>query len=114
MREQMFCQQCQKAAGNIGCKVVGVCGKQAHTAALQDVLMYVSKALASVAVERKNKDENTKQVNKQLINQLINQYNTVMVAIRKEKIKMKTIMFQIMIATVIFHRPNNFWISKKS
>ena len=32
----MFCFQCQQTAGNKGCVVTGVCGKQPETALLQD------------------------------------------------------------------------------
>ncbi len=46
----MFCFQCQEAAGNIGCTVRGVCGKEESTANLQDVLVYAVRGLA-LAVE---------------------------------------------------------------
>lgn len=36
----MFCFQCQQTAGNKGCVVTGVCGKQPETAKLQDELVY--------------------------------------------------------------------------
>ncbi len=42
----MFCFQCQEAAGNTGCTVRGVCGKQESTANLQDVLVYAARGLA--------------------------------------------------------------------
>ena len=48
----MFCYQCQETAGNTGCTKRGVCGKQAQTAGLQDVLVYALKGLASVAAAR--------------------------------------------------------------
>ncbi|MCG8479623.1 MAG: hydroxylamine reductase [Spirochaetales bacterium] len=46
----MFCFQCQEAAGNTGCTVRGVCGKEESTANLQDVLVYAVRGLA-LAVE---------------------------------------------------------------
>lgn len=49
MDKKMFCYQCQEAAGCTGCTVVGVCGKQPDTAALQDLLVYVTKGLSNVA-----------------------------------------------------------------
>ena len=49
----MFCFQCQEAAKGSGCTSVGVCGKQESTANLQDLLVYVLKGLAVVAVEAK-------------------------------------------------------------
>ena len=42
----MFCYQCQEAAGGVGCKVKGVCGKTDSTANLQDLLIYVVKGIA--------------------------------------------------------------------
>jgi hydroxylamine reductase len=42
----MFCFQCQEAAGNTGCTVRGVCGKEESTANLQDVLIYAARGLA--------------------------------------------------------------------
>ena len=35
----MFCFQCEQTAGGTGCTKVGVCGKKAATAMLQDVLV---------------------------------------------------------------------------
>ena len=45
----MFCFQCQETAGCKGCTRVGVCGKSAQTAGLQDLLIYVTKGLSDVA-----------------------------------------------------------------
>ena len=42
----MFCNQCEETAKGSGCTVKGVCGKEAVTAGLQDVLIYVCKGLA--------------------------------------------------------------------
>jgi len=47
----MFCNQCEQTAGGKGCVVQGVCGKKPDVAALQDLLTYVLKGLAAVAVE---------------------------------------------------------------
>jgi hydroxylamine reductase len=44
----MFCFQCQETARNQGCTVKGVCGKEAGTAALQDLLIYVTRGVAIV------------------------------------------------------------------
>lgn len=51
MEQKMFCNQCQEAAGCIGCTQVGVCGKQPGTAAWQDLLVYVTKGLGAVVQE---------------------------------------------------------------
>ena len=37
----MFCYQCEQTAKGAGCTVKGVCGKDAPTADLQDVLLHV-------------------------------------------------------------------------
>jgi hydroxylamine reductase len=49
MDAKMFCFQCQETAGCKGCTVRGVCGKTAEVAGLQDLLVYVTKGLATVA-----------------------------------------------------------------
>ncbi|WP_024832279.1 hydroxylamine reductase [Ruminiclostridium josui] len=47
----MFCYQCQEAAGGKGCTVNGVCGKTADVAKAQDLLVFVTKGLAVVSNE---------------------------------------------------------------
>ena len=42
----MFCYQCQEAARNTGCTKVGVCGKPADVANLQDLLIFVTKGVS--------------------------------------------------------------------
>jgi hydroxylamine reductase len=48
MDAKMFCYQCQETAGGKGCMYVGVCGKQPDVAAMQDLLIYVTKGLSEV------------------------------------------------------------------
>ena len=48
MENQMFCYQCQETAGCKGCTMVGVCGKQPDVAAMQDLLVYVSRGISAV------------------------------------------------------------------
>ena len=48
MDQKMFCYQCQETAGCRGCTVVGVCGKQPDVAAMQDLLVYVSRGISAV------------------------------------------------------------------
>ena len=48
MANNMFCMQCQETAGNKGCTKVGVCGKSADLANMQDLLIYVTKGLSEV------------------------------------------------------------------
>nr|VFK21316.1 MAG: hydroxylamine reductase [Candidatus Kentron sp. LFY] len=42
----MFCFQCQETTGNIGCTVIGACGKSIETENLQDHLMVVLEGIA--------------------------------------------------------------------
>ncbi len=51
MENKMFCYQCQETAGNTGCTVSGVCGKNPEVAAVQDLLIYVTKGLSSVTTQ---------------------------------------------------------------
>jgi len=47
----MFCYQCQEAAGNTGCTVRGVCGKDEETANLQDLLIHQMQGIGYLAVK---------------------------------------------------------------
>ena len=48
MEYKMFCYQCQETAGCTGCTQSGVCGKKPDVAAMQDLLVYVTKGLSAV------------------------------------------------------------------
>jgi len=48
VEDLMFCYQCQETAKGTGCTKCGVCGKKPDLAAMQDLLVYVTKGLASV------------------------------------------------------------------
>ena len=48
MDQNMFCYQCQETAGCTGCTRSGVCGKTPDVAAMQDLLVYVTRGLAAV------------------------------------------------------------------
>ena len=48
MEQKMFCYQCQETAGCSGCTISGVCGKTPDVAAMQDLLVYVTKGLSAV------------------------------------------------------------------
>ncbi|MCX8038467.1 MAG: hydroxylamine reductase [Candidatus Sumerlaeia bacterium] len=45
----MFCYQCEQTAKGTACTVAGVCGKDAQTAALQDLLVHATTGLAMYA-----------------------------------------------------------------
>lgn len=51
MENKMFCFQCQETAKGTGCTMRGVCGKLPETAALQDLLVYVTKGLSAVTTQ---------------------------------------------------------------
>ncbi len=59
----MFCYQCEQTAKGEGCVKIGVCGKQADVAALQDLLTHAMKGLALFAVEGRKVGESDRQVN---------------------------------------------------
>lgn len=67
MENKMFCYQCQETAGGKGCTISGVCGKKPEVAAMQDLLIYVTKGLSAVATRLR---EENKAVNKE-INHLV-------------------------------------------
>lgn len=48
MEQKMFCYQCQETAGCKGCTMSGVCGKTPDVAAMQDLLVYVTKGISAV------------------------------------------------------------------
>ena len=72
---KMFCFQCQETAGCSGCTVSGVCGKEPDVAAMQDLLVYVTKGISAVTTqlrsEGKEIDDN---VNHQII---VNLFTTI-------------------------------------
>lgn len=51
MEQKMFCYQCQETAGCKGCTMSGVCGKKPDVAAMQDLLVYVTKGISAVTTE---------------------------------------------------------------
>ena len=55
----MFCFQCEQAAGGTGCSVSGVCGKKAPTSNLQDELTSAMIGLARAAYGQPVSDEAT-------------------------------------------------------
>lgn len=51
MENKMFCYQCQETAKGTGCTMAGVCGKTAEVAAMQDLLIYVTKGLSAITTK---------------------------------------------------------------
>ena len=72
--DKMFCYQCQETAKGTGCTSIGVCGKDAETSGLQDLLIHTDKGVAAYSsVLRKNgkaKELIEGKVNRYLINSL--------------------------------------------
>ena len=54
MENKMFCYQCQETAGCKGCTMTGVCGKQPDVAAMQDLLVYVTRGISAVTTALRN------------------------------------------------------------
>lgn len=71
MENKMFCYQCQETAGCAGCTKSGVCGKGPRTAALQDMLIWVTKGISEAAVRMREENQNVPdEVNSQVIENL--------------------------------------------
>ncbi len=51
MENKMFCYQCQETAGCTGCTQMGVCGKKPEVAAMQDLLIYVTRGLSAITTQ---------------------------------------------------------------
>lgn len=64
MEPKMFCYQCQETAGCTGCTMAGVCGKKPDVAAMQDLLVYVTKGFSAVTTAlRKQGEEIAPEIN---------------------------------------------------
>ncbi len=71
MENKMFCYQCQETAGCAGCTKSGVCGKGPRTAALHDMLVWVTKGLSEVAVRMREENQNVPdEVNSRVVENL--------------------------------------------
>ena len=72
--DKMFCYQCQETAKGTGCTSIGVCGKDAETSGLQDLLIHTEKGVAAYSsVLRRNgkaKELIEGKVNRYLVNSL--------------------------------------------
>ncbi|MBQ6735682.1 MAG: hydroxylamine reductase [Lachnospiraceae bacterium] len=75
MDEKMFCFQCQETARGMACTMSGVCGKKPEVAAMQDLLIYVTKGLSAVTTQlRKEGRTIEKEVNHQVT---VNLFTTI-------------------------------------
>jgi len=57
MRNMMFCYQCQETALGKRCVKYGVCGKGPDVAAMQDLLLYVTKGLSCITTRLREEDK---------------------------------------------------------
>jgi hydroxylamine reductase len=66
----MFCYQCEQTSKGTGCTNVGVCGKDADTAKLQDLLVYGAKGIAMYAFRARKLGVKNEEVDRFLIEAL--------------------------------------------
>ena len=101
MDQKMFCYQCQETAGCKGCTVVGVCGKQPDVAAMQDLLVWVTKGICAVTTRLREEgravaDEVNHLVTENLFTTITNaNFDKVAIEKRIEKtLEMKTALWE--------------------
>lgn len=73
----MFCYQCETAAQGTGCSKVGVCGKQATTSDLQDLLVYAIKGVSFWAHQARQKDARSTEIDRFVIEALFSTVTNV-------------------------------------
>lgn len=101
MDQKMFCYQCQETTGCKGCTVVGVCGKQPDVAAMQDLLVWVTKGISAVTTRLREEgravaDEVNHLVTENLFTTITNaNFDKVAIEKRIEKtLEMKTALWE--------------------
>ena len=67
---KMFCYQCEQTAGGRGCEKQGVCGKDATTARLQDLLVHATKGIGQYAVRARQLGAKTPEADRLVIEAL--------------------------------------------
>ncbi|MBU5480937.1 hydroxylamine reductase [Blautia sp. MSJ-19] len=72
---KMFCFQCQETAGCSGCTVSGVCGKKPDVAAMQDLLVYVTKGLSAVTTRLRSEGKEIEDYVNEMI--IVNLFTTI-------------------------------------
>lgn len=75
MENKMFCFQCQETAGCSGCTVSGVCGKKPDVAAMQDLLVYVTKGLSTVTTKLRSEGKEIEDYVNEMI--IVNLFTTI-------------------------------------
>ena len=64
---KMFCYQCQEAARNVGCEVIGVCGKNDEVAKLQDLLIHTLKGISEIVIKGKVEVKAIEEINHEVL-----------------------------------------------
>lgn len=72
---KMFCFQCQETAGCSGCTVSGVCGKKPDVAAMQDLLVYVTKGFSAVTTKLRSEGKEIEDYVNEMI--IVNLFTTI-------------------------------------
>ncbi|MBU0715734.1 MAG: hydroxylamine reductase [Verrucomicrobia bacterium] len=91
----MFCYQCEQTAKGTGCTVAGVCGKDAQTAALQDLLVYATKGIAHFAIKARQASGKDPEINRFVLEALFSTVTNVnfdpdrLVALLKKAARMR-------------------------
>jgi hydroxylamine reductase len=63
-KDKMFCYQCEQTLGGKGCTKVGVCGKTADVATLQDLMIHMLKGISIAAVAGRKVGISDKETNR--------------------------------------------------
>lgn len=75
MEHKMFCYQCQETAGCKGCTMSGVCGKTPDVAAMQDLLVYVTKGISAITTALRQEGKSVSEKINQMIT--VNLFTTI-------------------------------------
>lgn len=67
----MFCYQCEQTSKGAGCTAVGVCGKDADTARLQDLLIHAAKGIAMYSHRARQLGTRSEETDRFLVEALI-------------------------------------------
>ncbi|HBT50489.1 MAG TPA: hydroxylamine reductase [Caldanaerobacter subterraneus] len=74
---RMFCYQCQEALKNTGCTTIGVCGKTADVANLQDLLIFTLKGISFLNLKAREVGVNKEKTDRFLIEGLFSTITNV-------------------------------------
>ncbi len=70
MEDKMLCYQCEQGLRPDGCNVAGNCGKDPRTAAMQDLIVYAAKGLATYAHEARKLGASDRAIDRVLVDAL--------------------------------------------